>query len=195
MDLFGKRRHKGQDKQPWNQRLGKTVFSIGIVSIVVYGLFTLLHINADALYIVVPGSKELQLEKAGQYVIFSEYRSEVAGKSYDTALKNTDIELTITAQNGGEPVNLVYTRAKDRYDSFFRAGYSLYSFIIDRPGAYVLTCRYVKEKPEAVLAVSSGFGTSVTTMVLVIFALVIFTGGITAALYILPGRKTRQRTF
>ena len=187
-----KGRPRTEPATPWNQRLGKAVFIGGIAALFVYYYFAFFRTNLDAQRVVVPGSAELRLDKPGQYTIFHEYRSTIDGKSYDASLDLTALEVTVKVKDTGQPVQMVQAWRREKYNAMSRAGYSVYFFTIDRPGTYLLDCRYTKEMPPAVLAVSTGVGANVIAIIIVTFAVIILTGGITAALFILPGQKSQS---
>lgn len=110
--------------------------------------------------VVVPGSAQLQLDEAGAYFVFYEYRSVVDGESFHSSRSCPELNCTLRVKESGQQVRLTNTwPQQSNYELLDRAGTMFMRFNIDRPDTYVLSCEYAgtRNAPDVVLAVGTGF--------------------------------------
>ncbi len=133
---------------------------------------------------VMPRSYFITLPEAGRYVIFHEYQSSVAGRTFATGSVNlSGMRVSLVGKATGEQVKLAPPSASYSYSSGV-SGVSMMEFDATRPGLYQFTAWYDRGAgPEVVLAIGRGSGDMMWGVIMrslvVLFtaiALSIFTG-------------------
>lgn len=158
----------------WFYVLGLAVFLFGCVAAV--ALFSVgmvgtvgSAVDVDRLIgdfdrVVVPGSVDLALDKAGTYLVFYEYRSVVDGVPYNSSRSRPRLNCELRNKASSAPVSLYDAWVQDsNYELPSRSGTLLLWFDVDKPGAYVLSCQYAGggDSPKAVLAIGTNLLPSV----------------------------------
>ncbi len=108
--------------------------------------------------VVVPGSAELTLDETGPYLVFYEHRSVVDGVTYNSSRSRPRLNCELQDNASGREVTLHDAWLGDsNYELPDRSGALLMRFDVDRPGVYLLSCRYAgsQEAPKTVLAVGA----------------------------------------
>ena len=108
--------------------------------------------------VVVPGSTELTLPRAGAYAVYYEHRSVVDGIQYAADEVPPALECTLTAQATGSDVALVPDYVPtNRYATYRnrRVGTLMMSTTVNEPGRYTFSCRLAdgSQEPQVVLAI------------------------------------------
>lgn len=114
--------------------------------------------------IVVPGQRDINLDKTGNYTVFYEYRSLVGNKVYATDESLSGLECVITSKTTETQVDLAPASTNSTYSVGSRAGVSVLDFSIEQPGTYKFSCAYSqgKQGSEVVLAIGQGFAGKLT---------------------------------
>lgn len=122
--------------------------------------------------VVVPGEKTFQL-LPGDYILFGEHESKVAGTTY----RNDSFRVSCTlADNAGRQVTLSPVGATHtKYSLGDFSGSSMFEITIPAEGVYSLRCTG-DESHKAVLAIGQGIGKSIVTSVLMLLAGLISSG-------------------
>lgn len=108
--------------------------------------------------VIVPGSAELALDEAGAYLVFYEYHSVVDGVPYNSSRSRPQLNCELRDQASGKEVALYDAWMFDNtYNLPDRSGTLLMRFDANRPGVYLLSCRYAggQDTPKAVLAIGT----------------------------------------
>lgn len=144
--------------------------------------------------VIVPGRADLNLQTAGTYTIFHEYRSVIDGTEYDYDRSLSDLRVTVQSADG-EQVKLSLLRGTSRYTVPGRAGYSVYTFDISRPGLYRLAAAYEdgRDRPRTVLAVGSGFVSGILETVMIAMAITLSGIGVAVILFVIVYRARNRR--
>jgi len=134
--------------------------------------------------VVVPGEKTFQL-LPGDYIVFGEHKSKVAGATY----RNDSFRVTCTlADNSGRQVPLASVGASHtKYSLGDFSGSSMFEIAIPAEGLYTLACTG-DANDKAVLAIGQGIGKSIVTSVLMLLAGLI-SSGIAVLMLFLRRRK------
>lgn len=183
----------GQEIRPgrWLYGLAAVIFVAG------WGLFALIlwkslsGIGEGLQQVVVPGTAELNLPKAGKYTVFHEYKSVVASRIYSMSQDISGLECSLRNKATGAPVELTRSLANSNYSMGGRSGVSFLDFHIEQPGTYVLSAEYAAgaEGPEVVLAVGQGIGLRIVVGVLGSLATVFGCIGLSVAIAVYTGVK------
>jgi hypothetical protein len=144
-----------------------------------FGFFTYYIINgisdvgSDTVQVVVPGGADLDLSKVGEYTVFYESRSFANGKFYSTGEQINGLQIRVVENATGRILAVYPPSANFRYSLGSRTGQSVMAFQVDRPGVYRINASYASGRgPEVVLAVGSGFGWRIMSLVLSSLAIV-----------------------
>jgi hypothetical protein len=165
------------DEQPvaagvWLYVLGGLVIAAGCAAFV-YTLWTgLSHITDGLTQIVVPGKKDLALQPNTWYTIFLESESIVDGRIYSTRSDVNGLRCRVTALPAGNEIATHHPAVSTAYNVNGRSGRSVLAFFTQESSAYQLSCAYDQEaqSQQAVLAVGSGMGRTISTLVLTCLA-------------------------
>lgn len=176
------------------------VFLIGslLAGVLAYRFVSgLLNLTDSLTQVVVPGTADLTLEDSGDYTIFYEYQSVVDGRVYMTGESVPGLDVSLVSREDGSPVALTSPATRTTYNVGERAGVSVLSFSIDRPGTYELSASYLpgRSGPEVVLAVGQGVGRGILTSIGAIFgagALFCATGALAVAIAVITLVKRRK---
>jgi hypothetical protein len=146
----------------WHCLWGLPFFLIG-GGFFVYTLFHgIMHLTDSVTQIVVPGSKELNLQR-GRYSVFLEEQSIVNGKIYSTAQSIDGLACRVSSVQNGAAVTIEKAGTSVSYSVNGRSGHSVLEFQIQQDGRYAFACVYGENSkgPEVVVAVGSGVGEAI----------------------------------
>lgn len=178
------------------------VFGVGVAGMVDSAI-EVDRVIGDFDRLVVPGSAQLALDKAGSYAIFYEHRGVVDGVPFYSGRSRPRLRCDLQVKASGERVPLTDAWTMDtNYDTPNRAGTLLMLFEAERPDTYVLSCDYAgsRDGPEVVLAVGTGLlgsaiGLAVSVVsALAVPALLILGAGTVAALIVAIVAVLRHRS-
>jgi len=150
----------------------------------VYTLFHgLTHVTDSLTQIVVPGSKELNLQQ-GRYSVFLEEQSVVDGKIYSKAQSIDGLTCRVRSVQNGSSVAIENASMSTSYSVEGRSGHSVLEFSIQQSGQYTFACDYRENAKgqQVVVAVGSGVGEGIFQTV--IGSLASFFGGFGGALLV-----------
>ena len=150
----------------------------------VYTLFHgLTHVTDSLTQIVVPGSKELNLQQ-GRYSVFLEEESVVDGKVYSTTQSIDGLTCRVRSVQNGSSVAIENASMSTSYSVEGRSGHSVLEFSIQQSGQYTFACDYRENAKgqQVVVAVGSGVGEGIFQTV--IGSLASFFGGFGGALLV-----------
>ncbi|HHU73040.1 MAG TPA: hypothetical protein GXZ28_00240 [Clostridiales bacterium] len=169
------------------------VFIAGLILffiVLIFGIFS--SINAIGTQVVVPGSEIIELDKAGKYIIFHEYKSVVDGKIYSSNSIN-GLYCTLTNVKTGEDITLSITTPNMNYSVNGREGRSVFEFNIDEPGRYELKAWYgQRDGEEAVLAVGKGFGAGLFVTIILCIGILFGSIVISILIFVITFLKRRK---
>ena len=151
----------GEIKPSWWYASIGVVFVLAGAGLFVYFLFHgLSHLTDSLTQVVVPGHKELSLNKPATYTVFLEEQSVVDGRIYSTTEAVNGLNCSVTAQPGGQQIPLHHPRMSTTYNVSGRSGRSVLEFPVKVPGQYELSCNYPEDAkgPQTVVAVGAGIG-------------------------------------
>jgi hypothetical protein len=134
--------------------------------------------------VVVPGEKTFQL-LPGDYIVFGESESKVAGTTYRA--DTFSVACTLTDQSGRAVQLQSVGRTHTKYSLGDYSGGSLFELTIPAEGRYTLACTG-DQQTKAVLAIGQGIGKSIVTSVLMLLAGLI-SSGIAVLMLFLRRRK------
>lgn len=146
-------------------------FSVGMVGMVDSAIDVDRMIN-EFDRVVVPGTAQLELDEAGSYTIFYEYRGTLDGVPFSSTRSRPRLNCQLRERESGDQVPLYDAwLQKSNYELPDRSGTMLMRFDVDRADTYVLTCEYAGggDAPEAVLAIGTGFVRNVLDLVARVF--------------------------
>jgi hypothetical protein len=112
--------------------------------------------------IIVPGSADLTLSRAGAYAVYYEYHSVIGGVEHISSETPPTLECSLALKATGRVIPVVPDFVEtNRYSAGMgrgkgmRAGVLIMSTTVDEPGDYTFSCRYPdgREQPKIVLAV------------------------------------------
>ena len=132
--------------------------AIVIAGVGLFAFFLLRAVNDYTPHIraAVPGTHNIELDDAGKYTVFYEYRSVIDGRVYSTGETLSEILVMVRRDRESEPLELVKPAHRTSYDHGARAGGSMLEFQIEEPGTYEFTAIYstgVGVGPSVVLAI------------------------------------------
>lgn len=157
MDLNGSKRHEGSRKAPGRGWYALAVLP-AICGVAAMGviLFTSLSRLDDGLeQIVVPGTRELELEP-GRHTVFLEYSSVVDGRVYRVD-QLSGLTVRVEAADGA-PVAVNAPMGSASYTLGGRQGEAINVFDVEQAGAYRISADYDGAAgPQTVIAVGQGF--------------------------------------
>ena len=109
-------------------------------------------------HMIAPGRTAITAPQAGTYTIDYEYQAVLDGRTYNTSPNFPSMELTLVSATSGARVPIRPASADLQYQVGSTVGESIEEFTVDRPGRYVLACRYTSGQtgPDIVLAISRG---------------------------------------
>lgn len=177
----------------WHCLWGLSFFLIG-AGFFAFTLFHgMMHVTDSLTQIVVPGGAELSLRR-GRYSVFLEEQSMVNGKIYSTTQSIDGLVCRIRSVQSGATIPIEKPGMNTTYAVNGRSGHSVLEFPIQQDGRYAFACDYGEESkgPEVVVAVGSGVGEAISSMVIVGLA-AFFGGGGAGAIAILVVVFKRER--
>ena len=178
----------------WRYWLAAALMLVGVLAAAVF-VMSLSTATEDMLQVVVPGEASLQVEEAGDFVIFYESKSIVDGRAFSTG-PLPGMTLRIVSDATGEPVDITEPSTTVSYDVGGRSGESIAAFTADEPGDYTLSAAYSdgQEGGEVVLAIGSG-STGAVGLALAIagVGMIIFLAGIILAVRTYVRRRRAKR--
>jgi hypothetical protein len=138
--------------------LAGLIFVTGLGVFFFFLFSAIMGMGKELIPIVVPGSKDLELKKPGNYTIFHEYRS-VIGNKVSAAMDLSELKVSVVSQATGKEISLGPVMGNYTYKFSGRSGRGVFSFQIDQPGVYTLEAKYPegRDGPETVLAVGHEF--------------------------------------
>jgi hypothetical protein len=168
-----------------------------VASIAGAGLFVVSRaagLTNQLFQVVVPGRADLNLQATGTYTIFHEYRSVIDGKEYVSDASLSDLNVTIQSADG-EQLKVALLTGTSRYAVSGRAGYSVFTFDVTRPGLYRLTASYRdgRAEPRTVIAVGSGFVGGILETVMIALAITFSGIGCAVVLLVVVYRARHRR--
>lgn len=110
--------------------------------------------------VTVPRSCELELPRAGQYLILYEYEGATTDRAFSEGQELAlGLEFSLRGQQNEEELPISRTDATDSYESFGSNGVVLFEFRVPHPGTYVLAAHYPdgRKLPKLALAVTRPF--------------------------------------
>ncbi len=110
--------------------------------------------------LVVPGKETVTLREPGEYTIFHEYLSTVAGKAYATGAGLDGLIVAVTYPASGAEMSLSSPSMTQRYAIAGRAGVSVLKFTISDPGPYEI--RFLGQRAGGAAAGPAARGRAVT---------------------------------
>lgn len=182
----------------WYYGLAILVFVAGLFLFVLFLIGGLGQLSNRLVQVVVPGEYDMTFSDVGKYTVFYEYQSVVRNKVYSTSQNISGLRCRLVSKEPGVPVILSRPLAKTTYSLGGRAGVSVLSFTINKPGQYEFSASYPegKEGPEVVLAIGSGFAKKLLKTVFGALAIIFGTAGlaaVTAIVTFLRRRKAIER--
>lgn len=138
--------------------IGAIIILVGMVLAVRSIYKNIAGISNSLTRVVVPGQAEIELEEAGKYTIFHEYKTTIDGSVYWSKQDLSGLRCRLLSKATGEEIPLRLPAGETKYTLGSRAGVSVYTFRIDRPGTYVLTASYPREDVETPTALAIGRG-------------------------------------
>lgn len=172
--------------------LAGVAFILGGAGLFVYSLLHgILHITDDLAQFVAPGQTVLSLTKTGTYSLFLEQESVINGKIYSTTEAVSGLRCTAELQGTGQTIALRRAAGSVTYSVGGRSGRSVLEFDAERTGQYLLLCSYPAEEkgPEVVLAVGTGVGRKILSIIGSGFASMFGCGAIGAIFLIVAYRR------
>lgn len=150
-----------------------------LVAIAGFGFFAYFIFNgisdagSNLAQVVVPGGADLELKEAGEYTVFYESRTFADGKFYSTGEQINGLQIRVVEKATGRDLPVHPSSGNFRYSLGSRIGQSVMAFQVGRPGIYRIEASYASGSgPEVVLAVGSGFGWKIFSLVLSSLAIV-----------------------
>lgn len=113
------------------------VFLVGVVGA---GAFFALRLPSilPPIQVVLPGEHELTLDREGEYTVFWESTSVVDGRTY-ASTQLSGLRLKVRAADSGRELEVVGSSTNATYSTGSRVGQSVGAFVVETPGAYVLS--------------------------------------------------------
>ncbi len=156
-----------------------------------FGYTKLDALTRELTQIVVPGEAVLTLEP-GRYTIFHEYQSLVDGRLYS----GTDVSgllVRVVPSDGGEPLAVTPPGTASSYELGGRAGRSVLTFDVTKPGSYRLVAGYPQGEAASQAVLAVGRETTGRIVWLVFGAIGIIFLGVAAAVLIAVMTYRRRR--
>jgi hypothetical protein len=117
-----------------------------------------IEVFANMQRVVMPGEHTLTLDEPGQYEVYYERRSEIDGRSFETAKQPPPLKLSVQRQ-GGDAIKVEPAKELGVYDRGKYQGTGVWRFSIEHAGQYVLTGTYeadARRTPTIALAIDNG---------------------------------------
>ena len=158
----------------WYYALAGIIFVAGWILFAALLYKNLSGMGARLQQVVAPGQAELTLREPGHYTIFYEYHSVIGDKVYSTGEGISGLECALVAKAKPQKIALSPSTMNSTYQFGGRSGRSLFEFVIDEPGVYVLSADYGEGRPgpQVVLAVGKDFTAGLITTIFGAIALV-----------------------
>lgn len=138
----------------------------------------------------------LPVTNAGSYTVFLEEQSVMTGKIYSTTESVAGLRCNAERQGSGQTIVLRRPGGSMTYSVGGRSGRSVLQFDAQQLGQYVLSCAYPEERngPEVVLAVGTGFGRRIFSLLLSSLAAILGGGIIGVILLVMGAEMESSRT-
>lgn len=115
---------------------------------------------------VAPGPGTVDLDKAGRWTVFYEYRSHFRGGPITAPRRAPSFQILLRSQSSGVERTVLPSNADFNYNLPTGAGYSIGYVDIDEPGLYTVEAETgIPETPPSVLAFGHEKGRSVVRLV------------------------------
>ena len=149
------------------------------------------HLTDSLTQFVAPGQVAIPVAKAGTYTIFLEAKSVMNGKIYSTTESVAGLQCTAQRPGLEQKIGLRRPAGSITYTVGGRSGRSVLEFEADQAGQYTLSCDYGEDKkgPEVVLAVGTGLGSKIGSIVASSLAAMFVGGGIGAIFLVIAVRR------
>lgn len=150
----------------WRYALAVLIVIAGF-GLFAYFIFTnISDAGSDLVQVVVPGGADLDLLEAGEYTVFYESRTFAGGKFYNTGEQINGLQIKVVEKATGRELAVYPPSGSFRYSLGSRVGQSIMAFRVDRPGVHRIEAFYAGGSgPKVVLAVGSGFGWKILSLV------------------------------
>ena len=170
----------------WYYLIGAAVIAAGVSLFLYTLLHGIFHITDNLTQVVVPGEKDLTLQPKLKYSIFLEDQSVVDGRIYSTTENLSGLTCHVSSLTSGTKIDLHRSGISTSYNVNGRSGRSVLEFVTQEGGEHRVACDYGegKQGPQVVLAVGSGVGEKIFSMVFVCLG-EMFGGGALGAAIIL----------
>lgn len=183
----------GQEIRPgrWLYGVAVVLFLAGWAFFAIILWKSLSGIGEGLQQVVVPGTAELNLPKAGKYTVFHEYESAVGSRIYSSTREISGLDCSLRSKATGVPVELARSFSNTTYSMGGRSGKSYLDFRIEQPGVYVFSAEYPEgqEGAETVVAIGQGVGFRIVAGILGSLAVVFGCIGLSIAIGVYTGVK------
>jgi len=137
----------------WLYGLAGGIALFGVL-IMVLSVFYMISNSSNMERIVIPGGKDVKLEKSGKYVIYHEYKSEIDGNYYFSKnLEGFDCKIFNVETKEEIFVNSNFTSSTYSYGG--KEGKAILNFEITDPGIYNISARLMNNQ-QTVLSIGQG---------------------------------------
>jgi len=169
------------------------IFLLGIVLFVVIlvkGIYS--SVAGIDKQVIVPGTSVIELKETGKYIIYSEYRSVIDGKVFETDNIN-GLMCSLKKIDTGEFIELEEPSMNSTYSVGGREGKSIFGFNINETGKYELKAWYETDNyKESVLAIGKGFGKELIRTILLSIAIMFISLGTSITIFVTTLIKRRR---
>jgi hypothetical protein len=182
------------DRSTWYFVLGIAAILAGTGLFVYFLVNGIFHVTDNLTQVIVPGEADLSLEGNVKYTVFLEQESVVNGRIFAIHDHLDGLACRLREQAAGTEVTFQRTQTNLTYNVNGRSGRSILEFTPQTKGVYHITCGYgeQKEGPQAVLAIGSGFGEKIVSLLSRCFASM-FGGGIVGAAFLIYAFRLHKR--
>ena len=140
----------------WYYALGLAIFFASSLVLLLFGYRGAASTTGKFIRVIVPAKREITLPKAGEYIIYYEYETEVGDRSFSTGKDIPDLQYALTNKATGDDVRLLPVSHESNYVSAQHSGIALAKFEIATPGTYTLAASYPDDKGEDEVALAIG---------------------------------------
>ena len=134
----------------WWYLIGVAVIVLAFVGMAIY-----IDVRLPDTRFVAPGTYDVELASAGDYVVYYEHQSVVEGRTFKTSVDLPPISLTLVARDTGNAVELRQPQGTSEYTFGQRSVKAVFEFSIDEPGTYLFSAQYDRgvTGPDVVFAI------------------------------------------